>query len=290
MDGRFDEIAAFADIGEFIDQPVRTYSSGMYVRLAFAAAIHADPDILVVDEALAVGDAAFQAKCFGRLSGLREANVTVLFVSHDLTTVTSLCDRAILLESAGLRAIGGPKAVIDAYRASHPRSGSTTANSQDTPTKWVDFLSLNPAEVRYGDGLAEIIDCGLFSDDGQAVQLIQHGASCRIELRVQVRAALRDTSVAFVIKDTRGGVLCGSSTSMESIAVPPVEAGATLHVVFSFAVLLNPGHYLLSVGCHSFGPGGELQHHDVRTDVLPFEILGRPRHGVFCPPIDIHLA
>ncbi|HEY5995346.1 MAG TPA: ABC transporter ATP-binding protein, partial [Gallionellaceae bacterium] len=155
MERRFDDVVAFADIGEFIDQPVRTYSSGMYVKLAFAVAIHADPDVLIVDEALAVGDALFQAKCFAKFRECKEQGITILFVTHNLDLVTSYCDSAVLLDRGVLVTRGTPKEVVDDYRRVLSLTGarakkSTARGADGDSTEWPNQFALNPAENRYG--------------------------------------------------------------------------------------------------------------------------------------------
>jgi lipopolysaccharide transport system ATP-binding protein len=166
MDERFDGIADFAEIGEFMEQPVRTYSSGMFVRLAFSTAMHLNPEILVVDEALAVGDAGFQKKCFDRIDAVRERGGVVLLVSHSMEQIAHHCDRAILLESGTVAFIGKPTEAIHRYMAlvNGPRGQeSAPGNALDLSTddKLIHRPNYNPAETRWGDRKSTILDACL---------------------------------------------------------------------------------------------------------------------------------
>lgn len=294
MDERFDSIVAFADIGEFVDQPVRTYSSGMYVRLAFAAAINVGPDILVVDEALSVGDAQFQAKCFGKFRDFQEKGVTILFVTHSLDLVAAHCERVILLDRGRLVESGSPRVAIDAYRRllttqPHEAVTSTLAADVDTCRLWAGMFQPNPSEVRYGSRETEIIEAGLFTTDGRPTQLLHHGDECLIKIRVLSHWGNLRPFMSFVIKDLKGVPLCGTTTAMEDVHLESTQPGQTLSIVFRLPMFLNPGHYLLSVGSQAFGPDGASVAHDHRSDYLPFEVMGKPRYGVFAPPAVVSL-
>lgn len=290
MDERFVDISAFADIGEFIDQPVRTYSSGMYVRLAFAAAINVGPDILVVDEALSVGDAQFQAKCFGKFREFQEKGVTILFVTHSLDLVAAHCERVILLDRGRLVESGSPKVAIDAYRklltTQHQVVGpGTLAADVQTRRLWVGMFQSNSSEVRYGSRETEIIEAGLFTPEGRPTQLLHHGDECLIKIRLLSHRGKLHPFMSFVIKDLKGVPLCGTTTLMEDVHLESPQSGQTLGAVFRLQMFLNPGNYLLSVGSQALGPDGVMVAHDHRTDYLPFEVMGKPRYGFFAPPI-----
>ncbi|HUX62980.1 ABC transporter ATP-binding protein [Sulfuricella sp.] len=295
MDERFDSIVAFADIGEFVDQPVRTYSSGMYVRLAFAAAINVGPDILVVDEALSVGDAQFQAKCFGKFREFQEKGVTILFVTHSLDLVAAHCERVILLDCGRLVESGSPQVAIDNYRRllatiqhQEPVSGSLGTGA-DTRRFWEGMFKPNLSEVRYGSRETEIIEAGLFTLDGRPTQLLHHGDECLVKIRVLSHRGNLRPFMSFVIKDLKGLPLCGTTTLMEDVHIESPQPGQILNIVFRLPMFLNPGHYLLSVGSQAFGLDGVSVAHDHRTDYLPFEVMGKPRYGVFAPPAVVSL-
>lgn len=291
---RIDDIAAFADIGEFIDMPVRTYSSGMYIRLAFAAAINVGPDILVVDEALSVGDAQFQAKCFAKFRDFQEKGVTILLVSHSLDLVAAHCERVILLDHGTLVKSGSPKIAIDEYRrllntlSPEPMTRSLAA---DTGTRrfWSGLFLPNPSEVRYGSRDTEILEAGLFTRDGSPTQLLYYGDSCVLKIRVLSHRENLSPFISFVMKDLRGVVLSGTTTLLEDVHVQPLQPGEALQIIFEMPMLFNPGHYLLSVGSQASGLDGVSIAHDHRTDYLSFEVIGKPRYGVFTAPVAVRL-
>lgn len=288
MDGRFDEIAAFADIGEFIDQPVRMYSSGMFVRLAFAAAINVAPDILVVDEALSVGDAQFQSKCFAKLQEIRAKGITVLFVTHSLDLVAAHCERAVLLDQGRLIESGKPKDAIDSYRellTTKAEHANEVKEGAATLLIWANMFDLNPSEVRYGSRDTEIVEAGLFTLVNSPSQLLHYGDQYLLKIRLRSYRHGMEPFVSFVIKDPKGLPLCGTTTLMEGIHVKSPLPGQVLIVTFRLQILLNPGHYLLSVGSQICGVDGETVAHDHRSDYLPFEVIGKARYGIFAAPI-----
>lgn len=294
MDDCFDDIASFADIGEFIDMPVRTYSSGMYIRLAFAAAINVRPDILVVDEALSVGDAQFQAKCFGKFRDFQAKGVTILFVTHSLELVAAHCERVMLLDHGSLVKSGNPKIAIDEYRRllnTPPQKNTTSRLAADVGSRrfWSAMFLTNPSEVRYGSRETEIIEAGLFTRDGNPTQLLYHGDEYLLKIRVISHHENLSPFISFVVKDLRGVVLSGTSTLLEDVHLKPPQLEETLQVVFEMPILLNPGHYLLSIGSQAYGPDGTSIAHDHRTDHLPFEVMGKPRHGIFAAPVAVRL-
>lgn len=294
MDARFAEITAFADIGDFIDMPVRIYSSGMYVRLAFAAAINVKPDILVVDEALSVGDSLFQAKCFGKIRDFQTQGTTVLLVTHSLDLVATHCERALLLEGGHLVEIGSPRVVIDEYRrrmnsGSRVSAAHTNQSSVADGRLWSRLFSVNPKEVRYGSLETEIIEAGWFTVDSESTQILHHGDRYRLKVRIRRNQGTAPPLLSYVIKDSKGVVLTGSNTQVEGVTVGTLTMGATLLVQFDMPVLLAPGHYLLSVGSQSPDMAGTTVAHDHRTDYLPFEVIGKACYGIFCAPTAIHL-
>lgn len=294
MDERFDRIAAFADIGEFIDQPVRTFSSGMYVRLAFAAAVFVDPDILVVDEALSVGDAEFQAKCFGKFREFREKGVTILFVTHSLDLVAAHCEHVVLLDRGQLVCSDNPQSALNEYRRrvnDRPavRTFSSTGTTKSAALRWDTSFSYNPSEVRYGSRDTEIIEAGLFMFDNTPTQILHYGDEYLLKIRVLWNRSELSAFMSFVVKDLRGAVLSGTTTLLEGVHVQPVLSGQILEVVFQMQMLLNPGHYFLSVGSQSYDSQAVSIAHDHRSDYLPFEVLGQVRYGVFASPMTVTL-
>ncbi|GIK24975.1 MAG: sugar ABC transporter ATP-binding protein [Betaproteobacteria bacterium] len=294
MADRFDQIAAFADIGEFIEQPVRTYSSGMYVRLAFSVASHVAPAILVIDEALAVGDAQFQARCFEKFREFRAKGVTIILVTHSLDQILSCCDRVLLLDKGGLSMAGTPNEAVNAYRrllvsASVQRLPKNTQGENFIAPAWSGFFRLNPGETRYGSLDTEIIEAGLFAPDQTPTQLLDRDNEYFIAIRLLCRSKGQQPIISFVIKDTKGAVLLGSNTSMENFDVGQLESGERIIVRFKLSMLLNPGSYFLSVGSQAATPDGSMVAHDHRADYLSFEVTGPIKHGIFSPPIVISM-
>ena len=270
IERRTDDILAFADIGDYIDQPVRTYSSGMFVRLAFAIAINVDPDILVVDEALAVGDIHFQARCYERFHQFREQGVTVVFVTHDLNMVTRYCDQAFLLDKGRIVARGEPRKVVGTYRkreVGHEDDGGDT-ESDTVPNPFQE----NPLEIRYGDDGARIVEGGIYDLEGEPVQTLDSGESYRIRLRVKFERDIESPVFAFTIKDARGTELAGTNTEFSNVSTGKWLAGETATIEFSQRIDLNAGQYLLSLGCVDLS-GGELKIYDRRHDFLAFQVI-----------------
>ncbi len=255
IDARFDAIAAFADIGQFIDQPVKTYSSGMYVRLAFAVAINVEPDILVVDEALAVGDEAFQRKCFARIEDIKAKGGTILFVSHGAQTIVQLCDRAILLDGGEKLLDGRPKTVVSQYQRlanlsgaeaiavrtaikamgdggtspsiNVPRNNVTVAaTSTAEPSEcastsvsdqgaWFDPSLTSHSRVDYESQGAVIRDVRLTTLDGAQVNVLRSGARYIYQYRVDFSEAIEAAGFGMLIKTVTGTELGGAATDFE---------------------------------------------------------------------------
>jgi ABC-type polysaccharide/polyol phosphate transport system ATPase subunit len=287
MQARFDAIAEFAGIGDFIEHAVKTYSSGMFLRLAFATAINVDPDILIVDEALAVGDTGFQARCHAAFNALRSGGRTIVFVTHDLNQVVTHCDRAILLDRSRLVATGSPKYVVDCYR--HRLGEADGAHQYVTHRKtgdWTGLFNLNGLETRYGNRAHEITEAGIFTTANRPTQTLHHGEICSIRIRLTHRRKPSRSFVSFVIKDIKGQPLMGSTSEWESAPPPATPLDDGSEAVFQFPMLLNSGSYLLSVGIQSRTALGEIVANDHRTDYLIFEVIGHDRHGIFCAPLE----
>jgi len=265
MEDKFDDILDFSGIGEFIEQPVKTYSSGMYVRLAFAVAIHMDPDILVVDEALSVGDVRFQNKCFRKLHELKAKGTTTLFVTHSSNLIVRHCDRAVLLEKGEVHSVGSPGDVVNEYmnllfsndsgQAKGPSATSGTLqydNNGLTTDRAVDGCCSRPlyshAEYRWGD------QRGLIQDYVMLVNGVAPGSMCesgdRIDLLVRVvfHQDVSNPIIGLTIKTADGIIVYGANTRARNLAVPAGQAGTELLVRFSFTVDLVGGDYFISLG------------------------------------------
>jgi ABC-type polysaccharide/polyol phosphate transport system ATPase subunit len=252
-------IEAFAEIGEFIARPVKEYSSGMYVRLAFATAIHVDPEILIVDEALAVGDAVFANRCVRKFEELRERKITVLFVSHDLGLVKQLSHRAILLLNGRMEAQGAPSDVINRY------IGLVLEKQQSTQEKRQRF----EASYRHGDGVSEILSADLLNAAGQPATSVAGGETVTVRVRSRFHHPACDPMVGILIRNRIGMDVYGTNTRIEKEYLGSYQPGDELEVDFHFACWLTPQQYTLTVATQ--GPDGSS--HDWLDDVIPFDVV-----------------
>ena len=267
IDSRLEEILAFADIGDYINQPVKTYSSGMFVRLAFAVAINIDPEILIVDEALSVGDVFFQAKCFKKFEEFKDRGKTILFVSHDLSSIQKYCDKAIFLDKGVKVAEGLPAAMIDLYKKAQvglldaddveeKESVDSTevkaAAVKNTGKAWKENLPINPAYQSYGDMKAEIADFAIIDQDGNHTGTLIKGKSFTIKVKIRANEEIDNPIVAFTIKDLKGTDLTGTNTLFERIETGEFSKGEERVVSFTQDMNLQGGQYLLSLGCTQF--------------------------------------
>jgi len=296
IEASFHDIDAFADIGEFIDQPVKTYSSGMYVRLAFATAVSVKPDILLVDEALAVGDTIFQAKCFAKFKEFQNKGITIVFVTHALDFITQYCSAAYLLEMGEVYASGPPKDVVDEYnRLAIKCSGSdfvqplrAVKNKDVVKAKqWEILFRINPNENRYGNGKAEIVEGGIFSSYGEAQQNLNQGQVYEFKLKVRFNETITDPIFAYTIKDVKGFDISGTNTLYHNIGIGIVNKGDVVLASFTQKILLNQGSYLLSFGCAGH-ENGEYVVYERRYDYLTFDVISnRASVGIFDLDSDI---
>lgn len=256
------EIADFADIGDYLDQPLRTYSSGMQIRLAFAVATAVRPDILVIDEALAVGDLFFQQKCFARIREFRAAGTTLLFVSHAMNTVYSLCDRAILLDHGRILRDGSPREVIDLYNA------RAIASSE------ADGLQTVGASGSYTRGQLEIEAVEILCA-GQPVRTLVADRDMAVRVRVRFDQNYQDPHVGFQLRDRRGEVLYRSHTHGLGQRIGPVTAGERVQVEFHFRASLIAADYSVTVGVADGGlPGGHVTTSLIRRqDAAGFSLI-----------------
>jgi len=296
---KFDAIVNFAGLEEFIDSPVKHYSSGMYVRLGFAIAVHAEPDIFLIDEALAVGDVSFQSKCHGKLREFSERGVTIILVTHNLDLVNSRCNRAVLLAKGNVFCHGAPKTAVDAYHRmisnSRPKSYASEANRADgtrsvaraKTIEWDGWFKVNPNEDRYGSLKAEILEAGIFDLEGAPIQVIERSHEFLIKIKLRHNESMMAAVAAYSIKDAKGLILCGTNTMFQNIEMGQVERGAVVLVVFRQIARLNAGAYLLSVGCGAWETG-EYVVYDRRFDYMPLQIVeASQRVGLFDPESEI---
>ena len=283
MDAKLQEILDFADIGDFVYQPVKTYSSGMFVRLAFALAINVEPEILIVDEALSVGDVFFQSKCYRRMEEIRQKGTTILMVTHDMGSIIKYCDKVVLLNKGNFVAEGAPGHMVDLYKkilagqmegleaakdVDSDFSGETAEKEQKEKTYQLphgklmkDSLTINSNRTEYGDGRAEIYDLGLFDQRGNLTNLLLKGEEFTIKERIRFAAPIQSPIFTYTIKDKKGTDLTGTNTMFEGTDIKPVKAGDEYEVSFTQKMTLQGGEYLLSMSCTGFEQGEHTVYH-----------------------------
>ena len=257
INAKMDDILSFAGIGNFIDMPVKTYSSGMFVRLAFAVAINIDPEILIVDEALSVGDVFFQVKCYHKFEEFKKMGKTILFVSHDLGSISKYCDRVILLNKGVKEAEGKPKEIVDLYKQlmaqnDAPTDVPKTVVENNQQGMWKQYLNNNPKFQDYGEKHGEIVDYAIIDETGKITSNIQKNTEFTIKMKVRFHKELQEPIFAFTIKDLQGTEVTGTNTMYEDIPVGPVKAGEERVIEFKQNMNLQGRDYMLSLGCVGF--------------------------------------
>lgn len=307
MDDKLNKIIEFADIGDFIYQPVKQYSSGMFVRLAFALSIAVEPEILIVDEALSVGDVFFQTKCYKRMDELKEKGTTIIMVTHDLGAVIKYCDRTMVLNSGKQIAIGTPHEMVDLYKKilagqevtindyaavleevyviKKNENSDGAGDKQDAGAKLEkplkESMSINPHADIYGDMKAEFIDFGIIDQKGNPATVIVKGESFTIREKIRMNEEVKDPIFTWTIKDKRGTDLTGTNTMLEKIDTGVGKKGKVYDVSFTQKMRLQGGEYLLSMSCTSF-EGDELKVHHRMYDILSLTVLiNENKVGIF---------
>lgn len=239
IEEKIPQILEFADIGDFVNQPVKSYSSGMFVRLAFAVAINIEPEILIVDEALSVGDVFFQSKCYHKFEEFKNQGKTIIFVSHDLSSIAKYCDRVILLNKGDMLGDGAPKEMIDAYKrvlVGQKESKELTASGINSDTQ------------QYGNGQASIREIYVEDESGMKNNSLLKGSTFTVHMKVFFTQRIEAPIFAMSIKDARGTEITGTNTFLEKAFCDSVEEGSTLHITFTQQMNLQGGEYLLSFG------------------------------------------
>jgi len=278
IDEKLEAILEFADIGEFIGQPVKMYSSGMQVRLAFAVAISVDPDVLIVDEALAVGDIRFQQKCFRKLREFKEKGKTIIFVSHDVGSVINYCDRAIWLLDGGVYKIGNPDEVTReyvsymSYGLEENKNSESEKNKNDEKVGQVKDLDLESVEgcSSFGEGGARIKRVGLYSaETGEKIKVFKGGEKVNFYVEIEVLQDINNPIVGFILKDRYGNHLLGFNSYSVDCDMRKFCKGEVLVGVFSFDFpLLANGDYVFTVAIAEGTQETHVQHHWVHDVYL----------------------
>lgn len=266
IDDKLESILEFADIGDFVYQKVKTYSSGMFVRLAFAVAINIDPEILIVDEALSVGDVFFQNKCYRKFEDFKKQGKTILFVSHDLGSISKYCDRVILLEKGHKIGEGEPKEIIDMYKKVlvgqlDQISNTNKSSAASSGEKWKDSMQLNPNVDEYGSGLAEFEDYCAYDNSGTITNTIIKGEEFTVKVKIRFFERLQDPIFALSFKNMQGTEITGTNTMFEKITTGTPEAGDVYTVTFTQNMSLQGGEYLISLGCVGYREGNFTVYH-----------------------------
>ncbi len=283
IDKKLDDILEFADIGDFVYQPVKTYSSGMFVRLAFAVAINIEPEILIVDEALSVGDVFFQAKCFRKFEEFKKMGKTILIVSHDLGSISKYCDKVILLNQGQKLAEGAPKDIIDMYKKLLVNQldvddiirAQSENNSLDDKVKekedeilqeqegglWKDKLQLNPYVNEYGNKKAEILDFAIIDQNGIISSSIEKGTKFKIRSKVKFNEKIQDPIFTYTFKNIHGTSITGTNSMYEKVQSSVAEKGDIFVCTFEQEMTLQGGEYLLSISCTGYADGDFVVYH-----------------------------
>jgi ABC-type polysaccharide/polyol phosphate transport system, ATPase component len=310
IDKKIDAVLEFASIGEFINQPVKNYSSGMFARLAFAIAINVDPDILIVDEALSVGDVYFQSKCFKKINQIKENGTTILLVSHDMGSVIKYCDRVVLLNNGQFIAQGNPKEMVDIYKQilvnqfndqkdaenSELNLNETSndamfeaENFNDANALWKEKLLLSNYKLEYGNKEAEIFDFAIIDENNNITSQIFKDKNFKIIMKVKFNQEIENPIFAFTIKDLKGTELTGTNTQIEKHEIEDAETGATYTICFEQKMSLQGGEYLLSLGCTGFNQDEFVVYHRL-YDVLNISVISdKNTVGVFDMGSDVFI-
>lgn len=274
------EIIEFADIGNHLSQPVKTYSSGMFARLAFACAINVDPDILIVDEVLSVGDMAFQLKCFKKFEQFKEKGKTIIFVTHNVADVLSNCNRVIILENGRKTFDGSVKDGVNRYKkiivGINPDENKKIVKSEEENSNtefWKDKLNKNPNMIEYGNNEAEVIDYGSFDSEGNLVNVFDNQDTITFKSKVKFYTQVKDPIFTLTIKDFAGKDIAGTNTNIEKVITGTFEAGETAIAEFTQKIPVAPGKYTVSFSCTRYNLEGDLEALSRKYDALLIEII-----------------
>ena len=288
VDERFHLIEEFAEIGDFIHQPVKTYSSGMFARLAFAVAINVEPDILIVDEALSVGDIFFQAKCYRKFNEFKEQGKTIVFVSHDMSSVLKYCERCLLINKGKQIALGNSADVIDIYKKILVNQFDENSENGENENKeisekiiktssnelvvWKDNMLQNPNFLEYGDNRAQITDFAIIDENGEFASAIYKGTEFTIKVKVRFNSKIKNPILAYTIKDLKGTEITGTNTMLEGNNIDVAKPGEEYIVTFKQKMTLQGAQYLVSFGCTGYELDEFVVYHRL-YDILNLQVI-----------------
>ena len=296
MDEKLQDILDFAEIGDFVYQPVKTYSSGMFVRLAFALAINVEPEILIVDEALSVGDVFFQSKCYRRMEEIRKSGTTIVMVTHDMGSIIKYCDKVIVLNKGDFVAEGSAGKMVDLYKKIlagqmdqlkealdsdysgekevSQENGAVLLGSQNAVKgkRMLDQMTVNAKRQEYGDRRAEFIDIGLLDERGSITNLLLKGEMFTIREIVRFNETIEAPIFTYTIRDKKGTDLTGTNTMFEGADIRPAGRGSIYTVEFTQKMNLQGGEYLLSMSCTGFEHGEHVVYHRL-YDLLSLTVI-----------------
>ncbi len=288
IDARYDSIVAFADIGEFIEQPVKTYSSGMFVRLAFAIQANVDPEVLIVDEALAVGDAYFVHRCMLRFSELQKAGITILFVSHDANFVRNLCTRAIWLAEGGVRSDGNASKVVDAYLAHLFKREVVTGGvaivpnvkgaDQDAETSLNMETSIPNIDRRLGDQRCQIVGVGLYDESMNRISATfgEKVVVLRISIKNNSLGPSEEMVVGYIFRNAKGQEIASTNSQIENEAIGPMPEDGYITIRLGVSLpCLHPGSYAFTVTAGYFGDSEEIVLSDRIENAIALDVASR---------------
>lgn len=279
------EIIDFADIGDHLYQPVKTYSSGMFARLAFACAINVDPDILIVDEVLSVGDMAFQLKCFKKFQEFKDKGKTILFVTHNVSDVLKNCNRAIILESGSKTFDGDVKEGVELYKKIITGNGTkskekleedisnTNVEKVEDENTWKSHFNENPNLIEYGNKKAEVIDYGVFDENDDFLNMIDNEKEVVLKSKIKFNETIDNPIFTMTIKDFNGIEIVGTNTMNEKIYPGKFEKGDIVTVSFRQKLPLAPNKYTLSFSCTYINAKGELEVLNRKYEALLIEVI-----------------
>lgn len=302
IEERKQEIIDFADIGDHLYQPVKTYSSGMFARLAFSCAINVDPEILIVDEVLSVGDMAFQLKCFKKFDQFKKKGKTILFVTHSITDVLKNCTRTIIINSGKKIFDGGVKEGVEKYKKIIVGLDDSTKNKnkatsdkdfkkEEDGETWKSHFNQNNNIIEYGNGQAEVIDYGIFDENGNYLQSIDNKKDVILKSKIKFNDNINEPIFTMTLKDFNGLEICGTNTLIEKIATGSYKKGDIVEVEFKTRLSVAPNKYTLSFSCTHFKPNGELEVLSRKYDALLVEVISSKEHvGVLSLDTDIKIS